>query len=905
MLTKMSVTQEIFEAFLKCPRKSHLVSEGAIGAQSEFYKEQRRLEESYERAASARLRSSLQPNEWYVGTHPAERLYERPYRLVFDYVIAEPDLRARLHALEADCSRACSRHHSYIPIRFVPKEKLTASDKLMLAFDAFVFSRATGELPGVGKIVHGRLCSAVRLPLPKFLRRVRPVIEKIIKQQTENTIPPVVLNKHCPECQFQSMCRQIAHEKDDLSLLPTISDKERRKFHEKGIFTVTQLSYAFRPRRRSTPGVPKYFPALKALAIRKGKIHVLGAPPLNRYGTPVYLDVEGDADRDFYYLIGMRTGSEPAITQHSFWADDPSAEGKIWADFLEKLTQIEKPRLIHYGSYETQFLRRMRARYPNTGSLPFLDELARSALNLLSIIYAYVYFPTYSNGLKDVGQYLGCRWSENGASGLRALTWRSNWENSRNLDLKQRLLTYNAEDCEATQRVAEALFRACEALVSENPATCVVNADSLKREYPQRFGKTEFVLPDFQKINETAYWDYQRNRVYVRSGTRLLRRKALKQGLRMRLRPNKTIIVEEGRPASCCRCNGTLIYKWGRYSQTVFDLKFSPGSIKRWVVRYLFSRYICWKCKTTFVLYVRKPKYGTGLCAYLLYQVIDVQTPQNAVAKTTRQLFGLSLSRGLINHIKAREAERFRPTYRMILDRIVAGKLVHADETKVSVGGNDGYVWVFASLEDVAFVYSETREGCTLQEVLGNFRGVLVSDFYAAYDSIECAQQKCLVHLMRDVNDGLSKQPFNEEMKEIAERFARLLKPIVDTVDRFGLKARYLRRHKRSVEQFYDVLSKQTFDTEVAAGYKKRFEKNRNKLFTFLDHDGVPWNNNNAEHSIKALVKLRRSIGGQSSPRGMRDYLVLLSVSQTCRYRRLSFLDFLKSGKADVAGFFG
>jgi hypothetical protein len=158
---------------------------------------------------------------------------------------------------------------------------------------------------------------------------------------------------------------------------------------------------------------------------------------------------------------------------------------------------------------------------------------------------------------------------------------------------------------------------------------------------------------------------------------------------------------------------------------------------------------------------------------------------------------------------------------------------------------------------------------------------------------------------MRDVNDSVSKQPFNEEMKEIAERFARLLKPIVDTVDRFGLKARYLRRHKRSVEQFYDVLSKRTFDTEVAAGYKKRFEKNRNKLFTFLDHDGVPWNNNNAEHAIKALVKLRRSIGGQSSPRGMRDYLVLLSVSQTCRYRGLSFLDFLKSGKADVAGFFG
>ena len=124
-------------------------------------------------------------------------------------------------------------------------------------------------------------------------------------------------------------------------------------------------------------------------------------------------------------------------------------------------------------------------------------------------------------------------------------------------------------------------------------------------------------------------------------------------------------------------------------------------------------------------------------------------------------------------------------------------------------------------------------------------------------------------------------------------------------VDRFGLKARYLRRHKRSVGQFYDVLSTQTFETEVAAAYRKRFEKNRNRLFTFLDHDGVPCNNNNAEHAIKALVKLRRNSVWQSSPQGMRDYLVLLSISQTCRYRGLSFLDFLRSGQSDVHGFSG
>jgi hypothetical protein len=183
---------------------------------------------------------------------------------------------------------------------------------------------------------------------------------------------------------------------------------------------------------------------------------------------------------------------------------------------------------------------------------------------------------------------------------------------------------------------------------------------------------------------------------------------------------------------------------------------------------------------------------------------------------------------------------------------------------------------------------------------LSNFSGVLISDFYAAYDSIECTQQKCLVHLMRDLNEDLSKQPFNEEMKVLTQDFANLVKPMIETVDRFGLKAYHLGKHKDSVKRFYEALRERDYQTDVAIGYKRRFERNSAKLFAFLDHDGIPWNNNNAEHAIKAFVRLRRNIDGKSSPRGIRDYLVLLSVSETCKCRGISFLDFLRSGRTDI-----
>jgi hypothetical protein len=56
------------------------------------------------------------------------------------------------------------------------------------------------------------------------------------------------------------------------------------------------------------------------LALREKKIHIVGSPELKIEGTPIYIDVEGLPDRDFYYLIGMRLGSGTSAIQHSFWA---------------------------------------------------------------------------------------------------------------------------------------------------------------------------------------------------------------------------------------------------------------------------------------------------------------------------------------------------------------------------------------------------------------------------------------------------------------------------------------------------------------------------------------------------------------------------------------------------------
>jgi hypothetical protein len=157
--------------------------------------------------------------------------------------------------------------------------------------------------------------------------------------------------------------------------------------------------------------------------------------------------------------------------------------------------------------------------------------------------------------------------------------------------------------------------------------------------------------------------------------------------------------------------------------------------------------------------------------------------------------------------------------------------------------------------------------------------------------------------LMRDLNDEILNNPFDEEAKLICVQFATLLRAIVGTIDRRGLRTHFLRKHLKEVDRFYAFLNKSTFRSEIAQKVKQRFDKNRERLFTFLRYDGVPWNNNNAEHAVKAFARLRQVILGSSTKKGIEEYLTLLSVSETCKCRGIDFLDFLRSGQTDIAAF--
>ena len=125
--------------------------------------------------------------------------------------------------------------------------------------------------------------------------------------------------------------------------------------------------------------------------------------------------------------------------------------------------------------------------------------------------------------------------------------------------------------------------------------------------------------------------------------------------------------------------------------------------------------------------------------------------PYAAITTTIEDLFSERLTEATIVNFVKNVSDRYASTEKHLLRRILADQFVHVDETKFSIQGTQKYIWVLTNGVHVIFRLTETRETGMIQDLLSDYDGVLVSDFYGGYDSIKCRQQKCLAHLIRDL----------------------------------------------------------------------------------------------------------------------------------------------------------
>ena len=190
--------------------------------------------------------------------------------------------------------------------------------------------------------------------------------------------------------------------------------------------------------------------------------------------------------------------------------------------------------------------------------MEFVDRLIETSVNLVGCIYGKIYFPTFSNSLKEVGRYLGFEWAWPRASGAAAPLLRRAWELGADDGLKRELIGYNMDDCRAAATVADALVRICGGGASGLDA---VDVGSLEVGFQRTFGKFDSALPEFAKINDAAYWDYQRSKVYARTDKAIRRTVRKSQGRSKTTTVEKEVTVREV-PETCPRCHATRLWTY-------------------------------------------------------------------------------------------------------------------------------------------------------------------------------------------------------------------------------------------------------------------------------------------------------------------------------------------------------
>ena len=578
----------------------------------------------------------------------------------------------------------------------------------------------------------------------------------------------------------------------------------------------------------------------------------------------------------------------------------------MWQEALALMQQYPEAPIYHYGHYEQLAI----DRFMKTHQIDCLSVKARLS-NVNSMIYGKVYFPTRSNGLKDLARQLGFAWTSSDATGLQSLVWRQQWEDTRSDEYKKFLITYNNEDCQALRILTEELRRIGE---EPGPQKNVEFAEARKRKATP---VGEEIHKQFDAILRSAHADYDAKKISVKRPAgdeeALSNKRGGQPGHRgvYRRVPKAARVVRLPPAETCPNCPGVPLrdsVSGHFFERTVIDLVFAKSGCRKSVTRYKGTTICCPSCgrdcrdESIDAVFESGPglRFGHSLRSWVVYQRIVLRLSYNLIIQAMVEQFQEPISSGTIVEIIKSFGLHYAKTEQLNVERLLASPFIHADETKINIQGTEQFVWVFTDGRHVVFRLTETREAEFVHQFLEGYAGVLVTDFYSGYDGVKCRQQKCLVHLIRDLNNDLWHAPFDREFEAFVAEVQQLLLPVLEAIRKYGLKTRHLRKFEPLVDRFYAKnVDGKTTTNELVGKYQKRFLRYKASLFVFLQVDDVSWHNNTAENAIRPLAVLRK-ISGYFFKSVAPRYLLLLGIAQTCKYQNTSFLQFLLSRETDI-----
>lgn len=302
-----------------------------------------------------------------------------------------------------------------------------------------------------------------------------------------------------------------------------------------------------------------------------------------------------------------------------------------------------------------------------------------------------------------------------------------------------------------------------------------------------------------------------------------------------------------------------------------------------------------------------KSRFGITIWALLLLKKYEHQQP---LARTIGELsgHGLSLSAGTVIDGFRKLLPYFVPIYDAIVERSVAAKHWHADETRWKVfetiegkKNHNWYLWTFHNDETVVYKIHPTRSSEVLIEHFGEDHtgGTLNVDRYGAYKVIAknglFILAFCWAHVRRD---------FLKHAKGYVEQESWALA----WVDHIG-KVYHINNEriqykpksklfyekdselKKSIAEMKKILTEQLADTRILPSAKrilKSLDKHWGGLTVFVDHPEIPMDNNTAERSLRNPVIGRKVYYGSGSIWSAELAAALFTVFKTLKLWKIN-----------------
>lgn len=289
--------------------------------------------------------------------------------------------------------------------------------------------------------------------------------------------------------------------------------------------------------------------------------------------------------------------------------------------------------------------------------------------------------------------------------------------------------------------------------------------------------------------------------------------------------------------------------------------------------------------------------YGLNTTIFIIYQWIVSCLPLTRISECLNNFFSIKFSTsGLSNHM-IKVSKIFKPVYDEILEDVKSCNILHADETGWHVCGNNWWLWAFGTADSIFYTIDKSRGSDVVRRVLGEiFLGVLIVDGWGAYLSLTCEKQSCMAHLLRKIRKLYEAFPELSSIYKFYIKFRKILRDGERLQEqRAKLGEEIFKKRFKELNTRLDDLLKWDNPNDILKDIIKKVERQKPRILTFVENPGVPCHNNYGEYIIRIAVLKRKVSYGSKSSQGADAYAILLSIYRTCKARKISFINFMKT----------